>query len=54
MSEYTHKLVNGELVPLTAAEIAQIELAAAQSERKQIVGETTLDMGPSMFEVLTQ
>ena len=53
MSEYTIKLVDGVEVPLTPQEIAELELEAAQTQRKQIVGKPTFDMGPSMYEVLT-
>jgi hypothetical protein len=53
MSEYTHQMVDGVLVPLTPQEVLEAETNAAQSQRKQIVAEPTFDMGPSMFEVLT-
>jgi non-homologous end joining protein Ku len=52
--EPQYKLVDGELVQLTPEEIAAIAADSAQTTRTQTVASTTLDMGRTMFEILTE
>jgi hypothetical protein len=52
--EPQYKLVDGELVQLTPEEIAAIAADAAKQKQGALVASTTLDMGRTMFEILTR
>jgi hypothetical protein len=52
MSEPLYKLVDGELVQMTPEEQAAFEADAQKQRQAQTIASTTLDMGPTMFEIL--
>jgi hypothetical protein len=52
--EPQYKMVDGELVQLTPEEIADAAETASQAVRTQTVASTTLDMGKTMFQILTE
>lgn len=52
MSEPQYRMVNGDLVPLTQAEIDAIDAETTKAKQAATIANTTLDMGLTMFEIL--
>lgn len=51
--EPQYRMVDGELVPLTPEEIAELGQEATDIKRQEALSQPKFDMGKSMHEILT-